>query len=159
MSQSKRFKINEPEVIQEIIEGEAVLVNLETGAYYNTDKVGASILHHIGRGETVNQIINNIADEYDGNQEEIKNGINQMIERLQQEDLIVPNDGEPSEHGSSSSTNIHSHGGTLVFEEPVLHKYTDMQDLLLLDPIHEVDETGWPTEKKDKPNEKNLASN
>jgi hypothetical protein len=27
---------------------------------------------------------------------------------------------------------------------PVLNKYTDMQDLLLLDPIHEVDERGWP---------------
>ncbi len=27
-----------------------------------------------------------------------------------------------------------------------MNKYTDMQDLLLLDPIHEVDETkGWPT--------------
>jgi hypothetical protein len=26
----------------------------------------------------------------------------------------------------------------------VLQKYTDMADLLLLDPIHEVDEQGWP---------------
>jgi hypothetical protein len=149
MNQSTRFKINDPEVIQEIIEGEAVLVNLGTGVYYNTDKVGASILHHIGRGETVNQIINNIADEYDGNQEEIENGVYQLIERLQQEDLIVPDDDESSEHGSGSSTTIHYQGGTLAFEEPVLNKYTDMQDLLLLDPIHEVDETGWPSAKKD----------
>jgi len=148
MSQSTRFKINEPDVIQEIIEGEAVLVNLGTGAYYNTDKVGAAILHYIGRGETVNQIINNIADEYDGNQEEIENGVNQLIERLQQEYLIIPDEGEPPEHSSSPSTNIHSQGGTFVFEEPVLHKYTDMEDLLLLDPIHEVDETGWPSAKE-----------
>jgi hypothetical protein len=28
--------------------------------------------------------------------------------------------------------------------EPVLDKYTDMQELLLLDPIHEVDDAGWP---------------
>jgi hypothetical protein len=26
----------------------------------------------------------------------------------------------------------------------MLQKFTDMQDLLLLDPIHEVDESGWP---------------
>ena len=25
-----------------------------------------------------------------------------------------------------------------------LGKYTDMQELLLLDPVHEVDEAGWP---------------
>jgi hypothetical protein len=30
------------------------------------------------------------------------------------------------------------------FEKPGLQKYSDMQDLLLLDPIHEVDEMGWP---------------
>jgi hypothetical protein len=27
---------------------------------------------------------------------------------------------------------------------PVLEKYTDMQELLLLDPIHDVEEAGWP---------------
>jgi hypothetical protein len=28
-----------------------------------------------------------------------------------------------------------------------LQKFTDMQELLLLDPIHEVDERGWPHRK------------
>ena len=26
----------------------------------------------------------------------------------------------------------------------MFERFTDMQDLLLLDPIHDVDETGWP---------------
>lgn len=26
-----------------------------------------------------------------------------------------------------------------------LTKYTDMQELLLLDPVHEVDDEGWPS--------------
>ena len=30
------------------------------------------------------------------------------------------------------------------FTVPGFEKFTDMQDLLLLDPIHDVDETGWP---------------
>ena len=33
---------------------------------------------------------------------------------------------------------------SLPFEVPVVETYTDMQDLLLLDPIHDVDESGWP---------------
>ncbi len=33
------------------------------------------------------------------------------------------------------------------FTEPTVHTYADMQDLLLLDPIHDVDETGWPNAK------------
>ena len=37
---------------------------------------------------------------------------------------------------------------------PVLNKYSDMQDLLLLDPIHDVDEeAGWPTNKPNLENE------
>ncbi len=31
-----------------------------------------------------------------------------------------------------------------AFAPPRLQRYTDMQDLLLLDPIHDVDEVGWP---------------
>jgi hypothetical protein len=37
--------------------------------------------------------------------------------------------------------------GKSPFEMPKLSKYTDMEDLLALDPIHEVDEMGWPNAK------------
>ena len=33
------------------------------------------------------------------------------------------------------------------FTPPKVNKYSDMQDLLLLDPIHDVDEKGWPESK------------
>ena len=33
------------------------------------------------------------------------------------------------------------------YEAPVLECYTDMQELLLLDPIHEVEETNWLVNK------------
>ena len=29
-----------------------------------------------------------------------------------------------------------------------LNRYADMKDLLMLDPIHEVDEKGWPSKKE-----------
>ena len=34
------------------------------------------------------------------------------------------------------------------FQSPEIQKFTDMEDLLLIDPIHEVDEeAGWPNIK------------
>jgi len=33
------------------------------------------------------------------------------------------------------------------FSAPVLNAYTDMEELLLLDPIHDVDQAGWPMPK------------
>ena len=33
------------------------------------------------------------------------------------------------------------------YSPPVLNSYTDMEELLLLDPIHDVDQAGWPMPK------------
>jgi hypothetical protein len=30
------------------------------------------------------------------------------------------------------------------YQKPVLEKFTDMQDLILLDPVHDVNPKGWP---------------
>jgi hypothetical protein len=38
----------------------------------------------------------------------------------------------------------------IVFSEPTFEKYTDMQALLLADPIHDVElQAGWPHLKSD----------
>jgi len=36
-----------------------------------------------------------------------------------------------------------------AFEPPVLTTFSDMQELLWLDPIHEVDDAGWPIARTD----------
>jgi hypothetical protein len=38
-------------------------------------------------------------------------------------------------------------GSRKTWQAPELSIYEDMQDLLQLDPIHDVDETGWPARK------------
>ena len=66
--------------------------------------------------------------------------------QLQQEQLIAPDErvafSASDEPSASSSPSVAT--GRLAFEAPVLAKYTDMAQLLVLDPIHDVDETGWP---------------
>jgi hypothetical protein len=64
----------------------------------------------------------------------------QLIEELQQEKLIVPD----APGAAPLPTENLSVGDKPPFQSPVLHKYTDMAGLLLLDPIHDVLETGWP---------------
>ena len=134
------FRVNSPNVIHEIIDGEAVLVNLESGSYYSIDSVGAVILDYVEKGLSSSQIVEIVAAQFDGEQADIAAGIQQLLDNLQAEQLIVP--------GEAASTNGHvpaANGQSkLPFEVPVLHKYTDMEDLLLLDPIHDVDESGWP---------------
>lgn len=141
MPQLKTIRINTPHVIHEIIDGEAVLVNLESGNYYSMDHVGAFIWNLIEQQAQFDQVFSAVANQYSGSTEEIESGITQLFDQLEAEKLIV---AAESTNGDSPFQETSSEGEKLTFELPVLHKYTDMVDLLLLDPIHEVDDTGWP---------------
>ena len=72
---------------------------------------------------------------------EVERAIAGFVSQLLDEGLLV----ESADTGSAEGAEIVA-GGT--FETPVLSKYTDMQELLLLDPIHDIDPSvGWPFPK------------
>ena len=138
------FQINSPHVIHEIIDGEAVLVNLESGSYYSIDNIGAVVWDYVEKGLSSSQIVEAVAAQYDGKAADIDQGVQNLFTQLQAEQLIVPIESSPT-NGHAPALNAAANGPDKPpFEAPVLHKYTDMEDLLLLDPIHDVDETGWP---------------
>jgi transcriptional regulator of heat shock response len=149
MDKSVHFRINSSKVIHETIDGETVIVNLDSGNYYSLDKVGADIWECIVKNVPMHRIIETIASQYTGEREEIEKAMYQFVDEMQQENLIAINES----HGYVSEAHIGPEDETeqmkelSIFATPVLHKYSDMQDLLLLDPIHEVDETGWPNVK------------
>jgi hypothetical protein len=144
------FRVNAHKVIHDTIDGETVIVNLDSGNYYSLDKVGAEIWGLIEKNASMTEITEHIVNRYNGEREEIEKAIEQLMDELQKEALIVTNGSEEPERDAEIRQNkteplIKQHN----FEVPALFKYTDMQDLLLLDPIHEVDVTGWPNVKSD----------
>ncbi len=151
MEPTDRFKINSPHVVNEIIDNEVVIIDFDSGSYYSLDKTGATIWDLIQSGTTIADTIAAVADRYQSQRTDIEQAVIQLIRKLQQENLIVP-DQTTDAQGAGAVPGTHPGGGEtapIVFEAPVLHKYTDMEELLLLDPIHDVDETGWPQTKPD----------
>ena len=139
------FKINKPEVIYEIFEDEQVVINLNTGNYYSLDSIATDIWNYIERGLTINEIIESIIPRYAASSRlEIETKVGDFIETLKQEVLIVK---EEAKAGLSAKLDISSDLVMREFCAPTLQKYSDMQQLLILDPIHEVAETGWPAKK------------
>ena len=138
------FRVNSPNVIHENIDGEVVLINLETGSYYSIDQVGAIIWDYLDKGLSSDQIETAIMAQYDGKQSEIAAGMQQLFDALQAEQLIVPDEAASTYENVPNMNNAVDGQVKPSFEAPELHKYTDMEDLLLLDPIHDVDESGWP---------------
>lgn len=144
---SEILKINSPKVVHEIIDGEVVIVHLVKGHYYSLVKTGADIWSGIERGISRELILEEMVSRYDGDPADIANAVNNMIEQLQEEELIAVAQTEESATAAAGATEAKANPEKLSFEPPKLDKYTDMEDLLLLDPIHEVDETGWPNVK------------
>lgn len=126
------YRINSPSVIHETIDDEVVIINLDKGHYYSLDGCGARIWKGVVGGAPVAAIVAS----FEGDGAAILDGVRALIAELEAEGLIVP--GESDGGGTALD------GPALPFEAVTLQRYSDMEELLLLDPIHEVDEQGWP---------------
>ena len=163
MKTNGRIRINTPKVVHETIEGETVILNLDTGNYYSLRGVGAEIWDYIDRGSNMNDIMRTLYNTYDCGSDDIENSIHNFLSELIKENLTVSDEADTAGVPGMPDAEVKSaaKGQKISFTLPVLNKYTDMQDLLLLDPIHEVDETsgwpnvddkkGWPTRNPDSP--------
>jgi hypothetical protein len=65
-----------------------------------------------------------------------------LLGELEREGLVraAPGDSAPEERPSSSD----ELDVRLPFETPLLEKHTDMQAMILIDPVHQVGALGWP---------------
>lgn len=143
--------MNTPTVTHETIDGEAVIINLDSGNYYSLVDVGSFIWGLVEKGASVSELQDLVLQTYEGNAGDVDRGVQELLTQLQQENLIVSVDGagdpvalttlQPSSNGDEKP----------LFNPPMLHKYSDMQELLLLDPIHDVDDAGWPKPVPDAP--------
>jgi hypothetical protein len=139
-----RFRINTPPVIHETLDGEVIVVNLDTGVYYSLTGVAAEIWAAVEAGSSTTHAAGELHARYDGSRPDVDAAVTRFVEELEREQLIS-GDGDADARPASPID------GTVrpAFVEPVLRKYTDMKELLLLDPIHEVGETGWPNSAAD----------
>jgi predicted ArsR family transcriptional regulator len=139
-----RFRVNSPDVMHETIDGEVIAINLVSGNYYSFRETGAQIWALIDELDalSVDEIAHALALRYASPPSEIESAVARLLEELVAEGLVARTEGrsefrrEPAEQPTGIPTQ--------VFPLPRLEKFTDMQDLVLLDPVHQVDDTGWP---------------
>ena len=148
---NQRFRVNTPTVTHETIDGEAVIINLDSGNYYSLVEVGSLIWGLVEKGASANELQNLVQQTYQGDASDIDRGVQELLAQLQQENLIVPCDGAGEAVDLTGAAPTNNNHEKPSFNPPLLHKYSDMQELLLLDPIHDVDETGWPKPNPDPP--------
>ena len=139
------YRVNIPRVIFENIDGELILVHMERGTYYSTDQVGADIWSMIETQCNLAEMCEALQSKYDAGPEEIAGAVSTFLSRLAAEDLVSVG---PSSSERATPVRVPSEGRR-PFRPPALESYRDMQDMLSLDPVHDVEAAGWPVPKMD----------
>ena len=135
------FEVNEPMVISETIDGETVIINLVKGNYYHLKHSGAAIWSGIQQSARMADIAHMIRTMFEAGEANVEIEIGGLIDRLVEEDLVRP----AAQALPSRAAAVPRVGLTLVpFSPPTLQKFTDLEAMLLLDPVHDVDDEGWP---------------
>jgi len=106
------------------VDGEVVIIHLGTGVYYSIRGRGVGLWEGAAAGATADRLSQLAPNEAASFLTELE--IEGLIERISKGNENWLANGEPAS------------------EPPVLERFTDMEDLLLLDPVHEVDDQGWP---------------
>ena len=143
MPKSASYRIDTLRAISETLDGETIIINLESGSYYSMNKTASEIWNQILVGFSMGAIVTSLANRYDASTETIEKAVDGLIETLKGDHLIIGTDAksegtEPTAEASLSKE---------PFIAPTLEKYEDMQEMLLADPIHDVDDIGWPNLK------------
>ena len=139
-----RFRLNEPNVVFEAFDEEIVLVNLDTGNYYSLSGTAPGILVDLADGLSTDEVTERIQFRHTGNPKVIDTAVAAFADRLVSEQVLVEAADRKVRPRAAS---VRATGNRTPFVAPVIESYTDMQDLLMLDPIHDVDTAGWPVAK------------
>ena len=138
------YRVNEPDVVAESIGGEVLIINLKTGVYYSSEGTGEQIWSLLADGVAVQDVIATISKRFTAADGEIDAAIQTFLEGVERDELLI-------ELPTATTPPIEAAVPDALrprFQAPLLNRYTDFQQLLLLDPIHEVEEAaGWPAAK------------
>jgi hypothetical protein len=133
--------VNSPHVISETVGGETIIVNLASGHYFSLQGTAVDVWQALERGETAETMVLELEQRYEAGDGEIDAAVRKLLYDFVAAELVVE-DGNGS--GSGTFTPSQHVAERVPFVAPSLATFTDMQDIILLDPVHEVDTRGWP---------------
>ena len=140
MQTDVRLLVRGSHIVHEDFGGEVVVVNLKTGTYYGLNGTAVTIWQAVSDRLSAAQCAARVAGQYRGDAGAVTAGVTAFLERLESEELIMAS-GEPAGEAPVDPAAAASE----AFVAPTFQRCTDMEELLVLDPVHEVDEMGWPS--------------
>jgi hypothetical protein len=148
-TQTTRFLANQPRIALESIDGETIIIDFETGLYYSARNEAYLVLEMILAGISLDEIVRFCAQHSKQGVEVIKPLVEAYISALLEAQIVIPATDNTASEKQEVDAALANHAiwSTGTFNPPALESYKDMQEILLLDPIHDTNTKGWPEKK------------
>jgi hypothetical protein len=131
------LEIRGPECIAEDFGGEIVVLNAASGVYYSLTDLAAGVWRDLMAGHSVGALLNAISRADKGASE----AIIKFIGGLEEAGVLRRSNPRAPSTATPESVTLIRAGETKL----TIQCFEDMKDLILADPIHDVDEDrGWP---------------
>jgi len=134
-----KVRVNHGPVVCEQHDDEVIAINLETGAYYSLRGPACRLWTLIEADAGVADIVAAFSAAHTAPADQIEAAVHDFLAQLETDQLIVPDAATGTPPAATAA-------GTAATSLPLfeLQKYSDMEDLLRLDPVHDVGGGGWP---------------
>jgi len=130
------LRVNAPLVVAELFETEVVVIHLERGTYYSLTGAACQVWALLGGGLDAEALVRNLGalgEDWAGAAGELR----AFIEELLAEELVRLEAPAPAATVAAPQPTS--------YQAPRLEKFTDMEELIALDPVHDVAANeGWP---------------
>ena len=132
-------------VRHERLDDEVIAIDLDTGAYFALDGIAAVCWSMLASGGAVDAVVDMMAADFEAARDTVQSDVQRFVAELVQMHLLTPVDREPIPVDAARALNPDGE-----YRPPAIERFDDLEELLVLDPIHEVDEAGWPVMRVDK---------
>src|SRR5688572_25295611 len=88
LDSNDRVIVNQTDVAAEVIDGEAIIMNLSTGMYYSMDGVGALLWNWAGRGHTFAEMTQALQERFGVAPLRAEADLERLVEQMIREGLV-----------------------------------------------------------------------
>ncbi len=134
------YWLNSTNVVHDTIDGEVLAIRSDTGCYYSMVGPSATAWCALTGGSDPEAAAHAVAEHHLADITVVSAELAVFADALVDESLLVPG----AARALTAAIELPPETAGQAWTTPTFEKYTDMQDLLLFDPIHEVDTSGWP---------------
>jgi hypothetical protein len=139
-SPDKGFRVPSDQIAHERLDGSVIAINLTTGTYFNMSGTAADAWTLLSQGATIQAVSTTLEQMFDC--EAVIADVGNFVDQCVEFGLLEFTEAQ------SAPCNLPEDWSRETWVAPMLEVYNDLQDLILIDPIHDASVVGWPEPKQ-----------